>query len=405
MSSLGVSPLFRVLRRCAPGYFGNPLKLGGSCQPCSCNSNGQLGSCDHLTGDCINQEPKDDSPGEECDDCDSCVMTLLNDLATMGNELRLVKSQLQDLSANAGTLEQMGHLETQTKDLRNQLLNYRSAISNQGSKIDGLEKELSNLNREFDALQEKVQINSRKAQTLYNNIDQTTQSAKELDTKIKNVIRNVHILLRQISGTDGEGNNVPSGDFSRQLAEAERMMRELRNRNFGKYLREAEAEKREAQLLLNRIRSWMENHQVENNGLVKSIRDSLNEYEGKLTDLRAVLQEATAQAKKATGLNQENERNLEFIKRQVQEMNSLQSDFTKSLATADASLLQTNIVLKLMEKNQEAYEKLAASLNEARHELSDKVRELSKSASKASLVAEAEKHAQTLQELAKQLEE
>nr|XP_019596793.1 PREDICTED: laminin subunit alpha-3 isoform X1 [Rhinolophus sinicus] len=391
--------------RCAPGYFGNPLKLGGSCQPCSCNSNGQLGSCDHLTGDCINQEPKDDSPGEECDDCDSCVMTLLNDLATMGNELRLVKSQLQDLSANAGTLEQMGHLETQTKDLRNQLLNYRSAISNQGSKIDGLEKELSNLNREFDALQEKVQINSRKAQTLYNNVDQTTQSAKELDTKIKNVIRNVHILLRQISGTDGEGNNVPSGDLSRQLAEAERMMRELRNRNFGKYLREAEAEKREAQLLLNRIRSWMENHQVENNGLVKSIRDSLNEYEGKLTDLRAVLQEATAQAKKATGLNQENERNLEFIKRQVQEMNSLQSDFTKSLATADASLLQTNIVLQLMEKNQEAYEKLAASLNEARHELSDKVRELSKSASKASLVAEAEKHAQTLQELAKQLED
>lgn len=51
-----------------------------------------------------------------------------------------------------------------------------------------------------------------------------------------------------------------------------------------------------------------------NNGLVKSIRDSLNEYEAKLIDLRAALQEATAQAKKATGLNQENERNLESIK-------------------------------------------------------------------------------------------
>lgn len=51
-----------------------------------------------------------------------------------------------------------------------------------------------------------------------------------------------------------------------------------------------------------------------NNGLVKSIRDSLNEYEAKLIELRAVLQEATAQAKKATGLNQENERNLESIK-------------------------------------------------------------------------------------------
>ncbi|XP_077634366.1 laminin subunit alpha-3 isoform X1 [Crocuta crocuta] len=391
--------------RCAPGYFGNPQKLGGSCQPCNCNNNGQLGTCHPLTGDCIDQEPQDGGPGEECDDCDSCVMTLLNDLATMGDELRLVKSQLQGLTASTGTLEQMKHLETQTKDLRNQLLNYLSAISNHGLKMDGLEKELSNLNREFEALQEKVEVNSRKAQTLQSNVDQTTQSAKELDTKVKNVIRNVHIFLKQISGTDGEGNNVPSGDFSREFAEAQRMMTELQSRNFGKHLREAEADKREAQLLLNRIRSWLENHQVENSALVKNIRDALNEYEAKLGDLRATLQEATAQAKQATGLNRENEKTLESIKRQVKEMNSLQSDFTKYLTTADSSLLQTNTQLQLMRKSQEEYEKLAATLNEKRRELSDKVRELSQSASKTSLVVEAETHAQSLQKLAKQLEE
>ena len=45
-------------------------------------------------------------------------MTLLNDLATMDDELRLVKSQLQGLSVSSRTLEQMRHLETQTKDLR-----------------------------------------------------------------------------------------------------------------------------------------------------------------------------------------------------------------------------------------------------------------------------------------------
>ncbi|EPY78192.1 hypothetical protein CB1_001112006 [Camelus ferus] len=404
--------------RCAPGYFGNPQKFGGSCQPCNCNNNGQLGSCDPLTGD-----------------CDSCVMTLLNDLATMADELRLVKSQLQGLSASPGTLEQLKHLEIQSKELRNQLLNYRSTISNHGSKMDGLEKELSNLNHEFQTVQEKVQVNFRKAQTLYNNIDQTTQSAKELDTKIKNVIWNVQVLLKQISGTDGEGNNVPSGDFSRELAEAERMMRELRRRSFGKHLIKAEAEKREAQLckdppkflhpvrskwfeihcakcdsespvtVLNRIRSWLESQQVENNGLVKNIRDSLNDYEAKLSDLRATLQEASAQAKQAAGLNRENERALESIKRQVKEMNSLQSDFAKHLATADSSLLQANVVLQLMRRSHEEYEKLVVTLNEARQELNDKVRELSKSASKASLVEEAEKHAQSLQELAKQLEE
>nr|XP_035126645.2 LOW QUALITY PROTEIN: laminin subunit alpha-3 [Callithrix jacchus] len=391
--------------RCAPGYFGNPQKFRGSCQPCNCNSNGQLGSCDPLTGDCINQEPKDSSPAEECDDCDSCVMTLLNDLATMGEQLRLVKSQLQGLGVSVGLLEQMRHVETQAKDLRNQLHNYRSAISNHGLKLEGLERELSDLNREFDTLQEKAQVNSRKAQTLYNNVNRATQSAKELDVKIKNVIQNVHILLKQISGTNGEGNNVPSGDFSREWAEAQRMMTELRNRNFEKHLREAEADRRESQLLLNRIKTWQKIHQVENSELADSIRASLNEYEAKLSDLRAALQEAAARAKQATGLNQENERALGAIQRQVKEINSLQSDFTKYLATADSSLLQTNTALQLMEKSQKEYEKLAASLNEARQELSDRVRELSRSSSKTSLVEEAEKHAQSLQELAKQLEE
>lgn len=65
--------------------------------------------------------------------------------------------------------------------------------------------------------------------------------------------------------------------------------------------------------MLNRIRSWLEKHQVENNGLVKNIQDALNEYEAKLSDLRTTMQEASAQAKRAAGLNRDNERALESI--------------------------------------------------------------------------------------------
>ena len=46
---------------------------------------------------------------------------------------------------------------------------------------------------------------------------------------------------------------------------------------------------------------------MENSGLLRDIRDSLNDYEAKLQDLRSVLQETAAQAKQATGLNHENE--------------------------------------------------------------------------------------------------
>lgn len=46
----------------------------------------------------------------------------------------------------------------------------------------------------------------------------------------------------------GEGTDLPVGDWSRELAEAQRMMRDLRSRDFKKHLQEAEAEKMEAQL-------------------------------------------------------------------------------------------------------------------------------------------------------------
>lgn len=55
-------------------------------------------------------------------------------------------------------------------------------------------------------------------------------------------------MKQQFSGTNGEGNNVLLGDFSRELAEADRMMRELRSRNFGKQLKDAEDGKKNAQL-------------------------------------------------------------------------------------------------------------------------------------------------------------
>lgn len=55
------------------------------------------------------------------------------------------------------------------------------------------------------------------------------------------------MLLEQIAGTNTEGNNLPLGDASEELAEAQRMMAEMRNRNFGQLQAEAEKERTEAQ--------------------------------------------------------------------------------------------------------------------------------------------------------------
>lgn len=56
------------------------------------------------------------------------------------------------------------------------------------------------------------------------------------------------MLLEQIAGTNAEGNNLPLGDAAKELAEAQHMVMEMRNRNFGQLQAEVEKERREAQL-------------------------------------------------------------------------------------------------------------------------------------------------------------
>ncbi|XP_047936003.2 laminin subunit alpha-3 isoform X1 [Anser cygnoides] len=391
--------------RCAPGYFGNPQKYGGYCQKCSCNNNGQLASCDRLTGECFNNEPKDVDPHEDCDSCDSCVITLLKDLSTIGDELQLIKSQLQNVRADTNTLEQMRRLEIRIKDLKVLLNNYRSVVRNQGSKADELEKEFSKLNHDISALQEKAEANYKAAEMLFNNFGQTHQKGKDLVSRIQIVVNNIQVLLEQIAGTNAEGNNLPLGDAAKELAEAQQMMTEMRNRNFSQLQADAVKERKEAQLLLERVKNELQKYHQENHGLVKIVRDSLNEFESKLTDLREALNEATAQTKQAENLNSENGVLLEDIKKRIEETNEQQNSVLDILSSARSSLTQANSMLGLLQKSKEEYETLAAQLDGARKDMNEKLTNHSLSASKEPLVVRAEEHAKSLQDLAKQLEE
>uniref|UniRef100_A0A8C5TBM3 Laminin subunit alpha 3 n=1 Tax=Malurus cyaneus samueli TaxID=2593467 RepID=A0A8C5TBM3_9PASS len=330
--------------RCAPGYFGNPQKYGGYCQKCNCNNNGQLASCDHLTGECFNNEPKDVDPNEDCDSCDSCVITLLKDLSTIGDELQLIKSQLQNVHASSQSLEQMRDLETRIKDLKGLLNNYRSVVHNQGSKVDELEREFIKLDHDVNALQEKAEMNYKAAERLFNNFGQTHQKGKDLVSRIQVVVNNIKVLTR--------------------------------------------------------IKNELQKYHQENSGLIKVVRDALNEYESKITDLREALNDATGQIKQAEGLNRDNAVLLEDIK----ETNVQQNGVLNILNSARSSLTQAHSAFGLLQKSKEEYESLAAQLDGARKDMNEKVANLS-SSSKEPLVVRAEEHAKYLQDEAKQMEE
>nr|XP_056710908.1 laminin subunit alpha-3 [Euleptes europaea] len=390
---------------CATGYFGNPLKYGGYCQKCNCPSNGQLATCDRLTGECISQEPKDVDPHEDCDSCDSCVITLLKDLSTMGDELHLIKSQMQSLNANAHVLGQMKNLQNRAMDLKTQLNRYRSTIKTQGTKVDELETDSIDLNQNVNALREKAEINYRKAETLFNNFSKTNQRGKDLISKIQSVVTNVNVLLEQIADISSEGNSLPVGNAAKDLARAQEMVTEMRNRHFGQQLLEVEKEKRKAENLLDRVKNELQKRQEKNHGLIKMIRDSLNAYESKLSDLRESLKEAKEKTKLADTLNGENKVLLEDIKKRTEEMTIQQNNILDHLSSAEAALSQTNSIFGLLQRSKEEYENLGAQFDGARKDLLENLRSLSLAGSKTALVVRAEEHANSLQDLARQLDE
>nr|XP_033789765.1 laminin subunit alpha-3 [Geotrypetes seraphini] len=390
--------------RCAPGYYGNPLKFGSNCKPCNCDKNGEPISCDPLTGECFNEEPKDVGTDEDCDPCDSCVNTLLKDLGMMSDELQLIKTQLRSANYSSHALRQIKYLETQISDLKLQLDRYHATISNQNSKVNELETDLINLKQDINALQKKAEINSKRAQTLHSKATQTNENARNLVLRIEVLIKNIRVLIEEMTGTTSGSSSLPD-EILKKMAEAERMIGQMRNLNFNKQRKDAEMEREEAQALLNQVRDELQKTNNQNKDLISSMRNSLSEYNSKLNDLRTVLNEASEQTEEARNINRDNAILFDDIKKRVKDLNKQQEDVSDHLAAAEDTLAQTNSLVEKLTKSKEDYEKLAAQLDGAKQELTEKVKKLSEAARKEPLVVQAEKHAESLQVLANQLDE
>nr|DBA24358.1 TPA: hypothetical protein GDO54_012028 [Pyxicephalus adspersus] len=383
---------------CAQGYYGNPLRLGGKCQPCNCGNNGQLGSCDPLTGECLDEDPKD--PGDD-ESCDSCVNTLLMDLRTVQDELNLIKIRLESFNASSRSLKQIRDLETRIQEVKLQYDSYNSKLTSQRQKVDGLEKDTEGLKQQIAALLEKAQMNYKKYENIMKNADDTFRTASNMLLNIDVLLKNINILIQEIA--KGPAGPTGPGEMSSKMEEVQRMLNEMRTRNFNTQKAEAEREKEEARSLLNRVRSQFQNQIDQHKDLMKDINKSIKDFEAKINDLRDALDEASAQTKQANNLNKDNKVILDDLKRRVAELTKQQKDAASNLKGAETSLGQTSSMLSLLQNSKEEYEKLAAQLDGAKQELNDKVNILSRAASKEPLVIMAEEHAQSLQNLANKL--
>uniref|UniRef100_A0A8C9TNF6 Laminin subunit alpha 3 n=1 Tax=Scleropages formosus TaxID=113540 RepID=A0A8C9TNF6_SCLFO len=317
--------------RCAPGYYGEPTVLGGSCRPCNCNGNPS--SCDPRTGgDLVGRTKMSETlalllPAE----CDSCVKTLLDDLDRLDELLLKLKLQLESANSSSAAWDRLKKLEDE---------------------ITATKVPLALLLCCYERLAD---------------------------------------LLKQLNGSDSNS-GVPSKDLARMLADAQRMVQEMETRSCADQLTAAEKEREEAQKLLDYIKNNVTNQHEKNQAAASRISGLLKDYESKLKDLERVLKEAEDTVKKAKRQNGLNDAALE----------ELQVKFPLFSLRYDASCHAEQPCY--ISETQE-YEQLAAQLDGAKTDLTKKVNLISTAASKEDIVERAEKHAEILSQLAKDLQE
>ncbi|XP_029380661.1 laminin subunit alpha-3-like isoform X2 [Echeneis naucrates] len=389
--------------RCAPGYYGSPLTLGGSCKPCNCNGNGN--NCDPRTGVCKNTlEPGDTNTDESCQECDSCAQTLLHDLEKLDDEMGKIKTQLDNATASASSQDKLKTLEKAVSDTKILVNKFSSAINTENSRVNQLEDDTSTLADDIDSLKDKADKMATDADKAVANVEKTHKKAKDLDSEIQNMFRKIKDLLNQLKNT-GRGDSLPNESLGKMLEDAQRLVDEMEKRNFTPQKTAAEKEQEEAKKLLDYITANVTKQSEQNEAAADKIQELLKNYDAKLKDLDKALKEASDLVKKANAENGLSAQSVVDLQKRIESLKDERQTVKDQMDMANEELQKMKGLVKKLTDDKTEYEKLAAKLDGAKTDLTKKVNDITKAAAKEDLVEAAEDHAKNLDKLAKELED
>ncbi|XP_067856467.1 laminin subunit alpha-5 isoform X2 [Heptranchias perlo] len=403
----------RQCQQCAPGYWSYSAS---GCRRCICNG----GPCNPRTGECTCTNGLggrqcdtclqkyeipviDSSDSMKCEPCDSCVVVLLEDLNRTVVLLPEVRGQLSNVTANSIAWTRMNALNNSIEQLADELSRYRSSQDQTKDHADELETDSMNLTQDLDAFEEKVTVTNRKAVGLRESVEGTHQHANSLLNNITNLRRNILDLIDQMNKTQLDTSVPSTKEFVEKLAEVEKLLKEMRGRDFSSQQDVAEKEEDEAKKLLELVKEQLEKPLQDIRDFVDTISDKLLKHNSEMMDLRDALNEAVNKTGQANEKNKINELLLAESKQKVGELENLHKQVLELLKMADDALVQVSDLLQMLDNAKEEYERLAAMLDGARMPLIEKVKKFSPASAKIPIIERAEEHAQFLDELAKNL--
>ncbi|XP_041804417.1 laminin subunit alpha-3-like isoform X2 [Chelmon rostratus] len=389
---------------CAPGYYGEPLTPGGRCQPCNCNGN--RNNCDPKTGVCKNSlEPGDTNTDEQCQECDSCAQTLISELEKLDDELGRIKSQMDNATASTSSQDRLKKLEKAVSDTKILVNKFSSAINTQKSRVNQLEEDTLNLSDDVSSLRDKADKKAAEADKAVADVGKTHKRAKDLDSEIRTTLKKIQALLDQLKNASTSDSVLPSENLAKMLEDAQRMVKEMANRNFTSQKTAAEKERDEAKKLLDYIKANVSKQCDQNEAAAERLRGLLKGYEAKLKDLDEALKEAMDSVKKANTQNGLNAQAMGDLQKRIEDLKKERKIVEDQVTMAGDELKKAKDLAKMLSNSKAEYEQLAAQLDGAKTDLTKKVNEISKAAAKEGIVEAAEQHAKNLSKLAKELED
>ncbi|KAG8183116.1 hypothetical protein JTE90_024425 [Oedothorax gibbosus] len=251
----------RHCEKCDVGFYGDLSQEGGKCTPCNCNPYGSVSrDCNSQTGQC---QCNPGVSGRDCTVCshgfilteygckscdDECTGILLKELFEM--KLRLDGTNLTDLPRLPwGYLDKLLQEEQRLEPL---VEDYQRNVSRGKELVDKFTFNLD-LEAKADMLLVRAKDFINKAGAVSGDAKDTYDEAKKLLDELNKMWQSIKDLAAELAthGLDPTGPNV---SVERMLHEAERLLREIKARDFEPDKENAQRELRRAQNLLNNLK-------------------------------------------------------------------------------------------------------------------------------------------------------
>eukprot|EP00062_Callorhinchus_milii_P019363 gi/632973827/ref/XP_007903344.1/ PREDICTED: laminin subunit alpha-5 isoform X1 [Callorhinchus milii] len=403
----------RQCQQCAPGYW---RYTPHGCRECECNGgpcNPRTGACTCTNGlggrqcdTCLQryQMPIVDAANYiKCEPCDSCVLALLETLNRTEQMLPTLSAQLAEMNISSIAWTRMRSLSNSIRAVTDELSRSRESQELVRDGADELETDSMNLTPDLDALEEKVTVTNRKVTALGESIGQTYRRSGDLLSNIQDLREHILDLIAQMNKTQSDISAPSTEEFLEKFAEVQKLLEEMRMRDFRSQRNVAEKEEDEANKLLERVKEKMEQPLQEIKDNADSIRDQIAKHNSKLMDLRDALNEAVNKTSQANEKNKINQLLLAENKQKIEELETQHKRVTDLFRMAKDGLVQVSDLLQMLENAKEEQERLAAMLDGARMALIEKVKHFSPASTKIPIVERAEEHARSLDQLAANL--